>query len=318
VPPLSAAALWSAVPSRQLARDCGSAVARVLRAKLVAPGAAPLLPPPYVQPLPHPTHRHGDVYPGGAGESRFPSPAPGAVGAEPPPPPPPPAALPPPPPVTAAAPPPPAAPPVTAAAPPPAATAPAPSSEAAAIDTLNQIIKTLPQGHVALNAPAVAKVGEAQAAEALLSLVKTEDQLKAALPPSGQTVSGALGVAAKMSATLDGGAAFDVTPAGPQDHLISSQQDTEWDWTVTPKLSGQQTLKLTVDAVLTVAGQTGTVRIASLAKTVSVSVTALGWLERFKRMFEDVSWLWGIPPIAAGFGWLWAWVRRRNKPDQTA
>jgi hypothetical protein len=283
VPPLSAADLQRGLSPDSLRQDCEPIVSRVLTERLLSgvnlSGLAGR-PMPERGSRPLPLREPAPIITGGS-----------AYGSAAPPPPPAPAPAPPPP-------------------------APPANPEVAAIAALDKLEAGLPKGAVAFNAPEQAKQGVAQPIEARLSLVQTEAQLQAELPGTGPKQSSPLQVASNMAATLDGGTAFDVTPTGPQERLVSGVNDTVWDWTITPKLSGQQTLRLTIDALLTVSGHSGTVNIATLQKTIRVTVTPLGWLERIKAMVDTVSWLWSVPPIAAGLGFIWKWLQgRRKKTD---
>ncbi len=149
------------------------------------------------------------------------------------------------------------------------------------------------------------KLGKSQIIEAKLSVTKTPSALIAELTAGGVTQSATLQVSDKMAATLNGGDAFDVSPAGPQAQLISQVETTTWTWTVTPKLSGTQFLILSFDALITVNGQEGARTVNTLRKQIDVEVgwpeTPGEWFDYAKSLVEDASWLWGtiLVPIAA-------------------
>jgi hypothetical protein len=83
---------------------------------------------------------------------------------------------------------------------------------------------------------------------------------------------------------LAGGRAFDVSPFGPQQQLISKQQVTTWTWLVTPKQVArprfQLSLFLSFDAVLTVDGIDGTQNIHTFGRQIvpTILVPARLWL----------------------------------------
>jgi hypothetical protein len=114
-----------------------------------------------------------------------------------------------------------------------------------------------------------------------------------------------LQVSDKMSATLSGAGAFDISPSGPQVQLISHRDTTIWTWTITAKAAGTQFLILSFDAFLTIDGKEGTRTINTLTRKIDVQVgwpeTPEEWLEYGKKLFEGVSWLWAtiLVPIAA-------------------
>jgi hypothetical protein len=81
---------------------------------------------------------------------------------------------------------------------------------------------------------------------------------------------------------------------------------------------GTQYLILSFDAVLTVDGKDGTRNINTFRRSIQVEVawpeTPSEWLEWFKKLFENVSWLWATILVPAG---LWIWSRLR-KPRAAA
>jgi hypothetical protein len=118
-----------------------------------------------------------------------------------------------------------------------------------------------------------------------------------------------------MAATLNGGGAFDVSPPGPQQQLISKEQVTTWTWVVTPKQSGIQFLILSLDAVLNVDGKDGTRNINTFKRKIEIKVpwpeTPSEWVTLLKKWFEDISWLWATILVAPG---LWLLNKFRKKP----
>jgi hypothetical protein len=120
-----------------------------------------------------------------------------------------------------------------------------------------------------------------------------------------------------MVAKLDGGAAFDVSPPGPQQQLISNEEVTTWTWLVTPKQSGTQVLILSFDAVLNVDGKDGTRTVNTFKKKIEIDVpwpeTPSEWVALIKGWFENLSWLWLTILAPAG---LWLWNKLRKKPSE--
>jgi hypothetical protein len=99
-----------------------------------------------------------------------------------------------------------------------------------------------------------------------------------------------------MSATLNGGSGFDVSPSGPQIQFISSNDTSVWAWTITAKTASPQFLILSFDAPLTIDGKEGSRNVNTLVKRIEVQVgwpeTAQDWLDYGKRLFEGLNWLW--------------------------
>jgi hypothetical protein len=103
---------------------------------------------------------------------------------------------------------------------------------AAAPSPLDQALQKLIAGNVAFNTPENMSVGRSRIIEAKLSVNLPPDILVAQLSEAGKRESASLSVADRMNATLSGGGAFDVSPSGPQQQLISRQKVTTWTWEV--------------------------------------------------------------------------------------
>jgi hypothetical protein len=180
---------------------------------------------------------------------------------------------------------------------------------------LDESLQKLIAGNVAFNTPEQMSVGKSKIIEAKLSVNLPPHSLVAQFSEAGKKESAGLSVADRMSATLSGGGAFDVSPSGPQQQLISRQQVTTWTWEVTPKQVGSQYLILSFDAVLTIDGKDGIRNINTFKRSIQVEVgwpqSPSEWLEWFKHLFENVSWLWATILLPVG---VWIWARLRKKP----
>src|SRR6266496_1907910 len=183
------------------------------------------------------------------------------------------------------------------------------------LSPLDAALEKLIAGNVAFNTPDRMRVGKSQIIEAKLAVRIPPDVLTTQLTEAGKKESASLSVADRMSASLFGGGAFDVSPSGPQQQLISRQQVTSWTWDVTPKQTGTQYLILSFDAVLTVDGKDGTRNINTFKRSIEVEVgwpeTPGEWLEWFKGLFDNISWLWATILVPVG---LWIWNRFRKRP----
>jgi hypothetical protein len=178
---------------------------------------------------------------------------------------------------------------------------------------LDAALNNLVSGNIAFNTPDHVRLGKSQIIEAKLSVNVPPDVLVAQLRAAGAKESASIKVADRMAATLSG-AAFDVSPSGPQEQPISQQQVTSWTWTVIVKQPGTQYLILSFDAVLSV----GKRNINTFAREIKVDVgwpetpsEWFAWLKESKDGFESISWLWLTVLVPLG---LWAGNRFRKKP----
>ena len=189
----------------------------------------------------------------------------------------------------------------------------------AAQSPLDAALEKLVQGHIAFNNPERMRVGETGEVQAVLAINISADDLMRQLTAAGTHESASLLVSDHMQATLTGGAAFDVSPGGPQSQWISKDTSTTWHWLVTPKLTGPQFLTLSVDAIITINGEKDTRNITTLTRQISVDVAQPHneeeWFARIKEWAEAFGWGWGVAAaVAAAVAGFWRRVRRWAKP----
>lgn len=184
---------------------------------------------------------------------------------------------------------------------------------------LDDALQKLLAGNVAFNNPERMQVGRPRIIEAKLSTNLSPAELKAQLTEAGRKEDAKIQVGDRMSATLNGGAAFDISPSGPQIQWTSQNQITTWTWNVTPKLSGVQYLILAFDAIITVEGKDGSRNVNTLKHQIEVEVgwpqTFTEWFDLSKKWFENLSWLWASILVPFGLvllGW-WRHGGRRRK-----
>jgi hypothetical protein len=191
----------------------------------------------------------------------------------------------------------------------------------APVSPLDLQLKKLAQGNIAFNNPEKMRVGETAEIEAKLAVTIPADELMGLLNAAGKRESASLEVSDHMQATLTGGAAFDVSPAGPQSQWISKDAPTTWHWLVTPKLTGPQFLTLSVDAIITINGDKDTRNITTLTRSIEVDVAhphnEEEWVAWIKDQGEAFGWGWGalaaVIAVVTGF-WrrIRGWVRSRQ------
>jgi hypothetical protein len=204
---------------------------------------------------------------------------------------------------------------------------PTPSSPASPVTPvpnsgLDAVLKKLLRGNIAFNNPEQMRVGETGQIEAVLSINMPADELMNQLSAAGRRESASILVSDHMEATLSGGGAFDVAPAGPQTQWISKDEATTWHWLVTPKLTGPQYLTLSVDAIITINGDKDTRNITTLTRQIEVEIARPHneeeWFGQIKTWIEAVGWGWGVLAalIAAGASFwhkIQSWIRPKRK-----
>jgi hypothetical protein len=165
------------------------------------------------------------------------------------------------------------------------------------------------------------RVGETEEIEAKLVVTIHADELMGLLTATGKRESASLEVSDHMQATLTGGAAFDVSPAGPQSQWISKDAPTEWHWLATPKLTGPQFLTLTVDAIIAINGGKDIRNITTLTRPIEVDVARPHneeeWVAWIKDQGEAFGWGWGaLEAVIAVITGFWHKIQKWITPKQ--
>jgi len=177
---------------------------------------------------------------------------------------------------------------------------------------VDRVLQGLPTGNIAFNAPTSMILGNTYGIHLLLSARHSVQQLQAELRQrvAGQDVlQGAqISIAPEMEARLTG-QSFAITAVTPERQLVSDQQETDWQWDVTPNREGTQELHLTVSVMLNVDNGSLPRAIQTLDRQISVQVT---WGQRLSGFLgTNWQWLWAVvvAPLAA-----WAWQRFKKRP----
>jgi hypothetical protein len=185
---------------------------------------------------------------------------------------------------------------------------------------LDEALDKLIAANIAFNNPQRMTVNHARIIEVQLSTKLSPEELKAQLTEVGSKETAGLKVGDSMSVTLNGGAAFQVAPAGPQVQGISRKQVTTWKWNVTPKMLGTQYLILSFDAIITLNGKDAIKNVRTLTEAIEVEVglpeTPGEWFELSKKWFENISWLWATLFVPIGiFVWRRWTGQKRDIPQ---
>ena len=121
-----------------------------------------------------------------------------------------------------------------------AATAPA------AVDRLRD---EMPYGNVAFNTPSIVNYGSTTTIELKLSATKTPEQLASMIDQPGATETASVQISNEMEAHLIGDQ-FQITPINKERQPVTANGLTQWAWDIAPKELGEQTLHLTLDAII--------------------------------------------------------------------
>lgn len=191
-------------------------------------------------------------------------------------------------------------------------------SVGSSLKLVDEAIRRLADANVAFNTPSKARLGKDLRIVAKLSTKLPQETLAREVEGLGTPTVAPLKVSDRVIATLTGGGAFDISPAGPQEQAVSESELTEWSWLVTPKAAGEQTLILTFDAIIAPQGKDVRRTVRTLTQKINVEVgwpeSAGEWIEFIKKQAETAQWI-SATVLAIG-GAVLAWAKKIS-PDQS-
>lgn len=178
---------------------------------------------------------------------------------------------------------------------------------------IDRVLQELPTGNIAFNAPDSMVLGQTYGIHLLLSPRQSVQELQAELQRrvAGQNVlEGAqISIAPDMEARLSG-QDFTIGAVTPERQAVSAEQETDWQWDVTPKEAGAQELHLTLNVILTVGKSSLPRSLRTFDRRIMVQVT---WGQRLSGFVtSNWQWLWTVlvVPLAA---WAWQTLKKRGR-----
>jgi hypothetical protein len=118
---------------------------------------------------------------------------------------------------------------------------------------VDQELARLEKANIAFNTPANLQLGERRTIQLLLSTQKSIEELRRQIEPPGPTEGAEIKVSAVMRASLTG-SGFLIETITEEIQPVSGVENTEWRWEIIPKKTGVQRLRLTLSALISVAG----------------------------------------------------------------
>jgi hypothetical protein len=167
-------------------------------------------------------------------------------------------------------------------------------------------------GHVAFNTPDAMRFGEtrtlALVASPELDPLTLSKELRTRIGGTDPIASDTLQIAPVMEAQLEGALAFAITPLTPLRQPVSRASPTEWRWSVRANETGTHALHLTINAVITVAGEAYPRSIDVFDRTIRVDISSSQRI----AMFLENNWQWILGTIAIPLA-VWAWSQRKKE-----
>jgi hypothetical protein len=109
-----------------------------------------------------------------------------------------------------------------------------------------------------------------------------------------------------MEAQLKG-SAFEISTLTPVRQPVSGTASTTWEWNIRPNQTGTQTLHLTIDAIVTIAGERLPRSVSVFNRNIDVDVTAGQRI----GMFIAGNWQWLTGTVLIPLA-VWLWTFRRS------
>lgn len=171
---------------------------------------------------------------------------------------------------------------------------------------VDRVLEKLQLGNIAFNTPTHLQLGVPTEIHLILSTQRPIEDLQEMIAEAGGKEGARIRISSQMQAHL-AGSGFRIEPITPEAQRISGTEVTEWKWEVKPTEEGNQTLYLTLSALLSVEGERIPRAVRTFERTIDVNVTWPMRLSGFAT--NNWQWLWTtfLVPL-----WIWtiSMVRR--------
>ena len=171
---------------------------------------------------------------------------------------------------------------------------------------IDELIRALPIGTIALSHPREMSVGESVAVDLLLSVTEAANELSTRL--HGEARDPAQPKAStRIRAELKSDK-FTITSLTPEEQLVGASASTQWRWEIKPTTAGDHPLQLGLSAIVTVDGQQKLRSIRTFDRVIKVRAKTVDPISNFLAK----SWQWLAALLVIPLVGLWAWYRRRS------
>lgn len=172
-------------------------------------------------------------------------------------------------------------------------------------------VKKLHDSEIVFNPPREMQEQKPVKIEARISFRDIGPALTEGLQGPGTPETGKLKVSPIMRVTLTGDPTAFYIQGSEAEQIVAGKQFAQWEWSVTPLKSGDQTLTLTAIAVVNIPGSgEKTADHKSFEKAITVHVDR--WRASKEFLTNNWQWLWTVL-LLPGIGLLWRMRRRRNR-----
>jgi hypothetical protein len=170
----------------------------------------------------------------------------------------------------------------------------------------------LVQGRIAFNTPERMSYGESRpvglVASPAMDAGALSKELRDRIGGADAVEVATLQIGPLMEARLEGAPAFEVKELTPVQQPVSGSSPTEWRWTVRAAETGRHQLHLTINAIITVAGERYPRSLDVLNRDIEVDISA----GRRIGMFVGANWQWLLGTVFIPLA-LWLWNQKHKK-----
>jgi hypothetical protein len=159
----------------------------------------------------------------------------------------------------------------------------------ALVAPVDRIVEGMKIRTIAFNAPQSMKLSNPTDIQLLLIMENKKDKPIRSLKANEQKEAAQVDTYSRIQARLTG-PDFQITAITPEEQVITSKGDTEWQWEVKPLKPGDHILHLVLSNFIVVNGETTQRSLQILGKTIKVTVTMGQALKNF--YLENWQWLW--------------------------
>jgi hypothetical protein len=171
---------------------------------------------------------------------------------------------------------------------------------------IDRLLKDLPFGSIAFNAPTALALQESAEIELVLSLHERAAKLKRRVSALGEKIGATrIKVSQLMEARLTG-LGWEILALTPKVQAVAGKEVTTWRWQIRATEAGTRQLHLTLSALLDVDGSKSPRTVRTLDRIIEIQVP---WVHRLSG-FAGENWQWLWAAIAAPL--LGCFLRRRR------
>lgn len=185
-------------------------------------------------------------------------------------------------------------------------------------DEIDQRFGELAEGSAVFNVPPGMTVGQSERVVARLARFGEDRDILKSLPPGIAMQWRQAHITPSMKARLSG-VDFDIKSGSSEEQLVGGGDHTQWEWSVTPNVSGEKELTLHIIAVVSVAGYEKPRDVLLSTRKVRVKVNPKLWLRQFAEAHFDKALYVALGALGLGV-WrrIGAAVERRRNSKHTA